>query len=572
MSAEIVIAEGKFGIIMSVWKSKAAVGSIAILSAATIYGGFAAGNWVEVTFSPPPVVVKTTRIVTPAVVVDTSGKLPAEKFINTVLGDNYAGMKRTGERQPVALTPTGYACGRMEAPPAISGMRQYNTSDGARILAVDVYISGAGAGAFKAIMNGVQSCPERGAWVSQWAVNTVGVEGAMVTVTRQNGRKTSTVYWREGDVVFKLSGGNTANLVSQAETVNKNTRKSLTEVCSDTKSSKRDASRSPWLGNYKQHSAVYTIALNAVPEPQPTDLTVPYVSQLAPPLTINTVTRPTPPGEPFWPDGLPKEPATPVKPSPPGDQVTWKEVHVQAEDVTGPGCGWVFTGQTAPVYDREKTAADLETKTLAAEEWVRGKQTEWVAAMNEYYVQWAEYEKDAKKWNKYARKVTKTTAAWNVIRADQERYAAELVKYNTAVAAKGVFLTQQATAKQFYADTFVYCANRPDSTPAPTVTAPAPPKPKPSVTNPTTPTPTVTPTVTVTPTPTPVVTNPEIATPTPSVTTEGYPRGVTGYSCPPVKPAILGMKPPTIPTKPVPPADPRPKAAPVTETLASRIR
>src|SRR5699024_6224045 len=89
-----------------------------------------------------------------------------------------------------------------------------------------------------------------------------------------------------------------------------------------------------------------------------------------------TVQRPTRPGHPVWPQ-LPAPVTAPTPPVHPGDAVTSATYPERIADPGGPGCGWAFTGSSAPLFDSvlAEQAADvahteaLDELTSDAQRW-----------------------------------------------------------------------------------------------------------------------------------------------------------------------------------------------------------
>jgi hypothetical protein len=201
----------------------------------------------------------------------------------------------------------------------------------------------------------------------------------------------------------------------------------------------------------------------------------------------------------------------------------------RAEDPTGPGCGWAFTGMLAPPYDAALEAELARQRVEQAEGLLLAAQAQWQESLIGYWALVPAYEEQAALFTAYAAEVAEVAAAWDLISAQRAAYDEAVVAYNDAVVARDAFLAEQAAARAAYEAALAVCgASSPPPTPTPT--------PDPTSTDP------VDPTATPTPTPTPS-------------TTATSPSG-----CPPPVPAILLQAPPPLPPLPTPPPDPRPTA------------
>ena len=430
-------------------------------------------------------------------------------------------------------TPYDYAC---QLTPwkgpgaAVSGQRTFENAAGTLTVSAHAYGAGAGALAFDQLSQRIAACPQRESSVSSEPVSVGGANGLIGHVRPDGSPSTVTsVVWRRGDVVLDVhaSGVPYPDLIAAAQAVDAKATTVIEPVCASMDSTVEDALRSPWIDRnaYTGWLAPETIAIAPSPLPTPPAGVLPR--DLGLPLEpLPQVSEPSAtPTEPLWPPA-PTPVATPVLPSPVAAQPSATTVGVPRRDDAGPGCGWSFTGQSAPTFD-EATALATRTDTLTqARAALTEAQKAWQGQVQKYWAASAAYQAGLGQYRLYAAKIAQVTRAWASLQAARDVYALALAQWQLAVADRTALVTAQQLAARDYQAAVDACLIAP--TPTPTVT--------------TTATPTAEPTVSPSPTDAPTVV------------------------CPPTRPPLLDQTIPPIPPTPTPPPDPRPSASVSTPT------
>lgn len=371
---------------------------------------------------------------------------------------------------------------------------------------------------------------------------------------------------RHGDIVLFVSSNQSGIRDSILSAMESGTAKFATS-CVNLSSPAGEDTRNPYSAGDKFTGKIVS---------KPVKMSVPPAKKYAfpAPYVFESVDLPSKPAFPYWPLDLPKEPAKPSFPVTvqyPGDEAS---INIRVPDVEGPGCGWAFTGLKAPAFNAAKINAENSATEKAKVAQLDKAMTGYPKAIEDWKKSYATYQSGVSEWKSYVAKVKDTAEKWGEQKAAQQRYADRMAVYNQAVQDRDNFLEEQRNAKDTFDSETNYC-NTFDYTPqsVPTTiypkpvpsqssvvvtpppvtiqpTAPAVPSGSPSVAPPapvvSQPAPTTVPT-TVWVTPEPIPTTVQV-TPEPTI------------SCPRARPAILDQAPPSVPTKPTPPADPRPES------------
>ena len=352
--------------------------------------------------------------------------------------------------------------------------------------AVTAHVFGAGLG--RAAMDQLARCG-----------TPTTVNGAdAVTIKLEGGRLTG---WTRGDVLLTLV---TTSVPGQGATDLDTALVAALADCADLAPTSADATRNPTQAGYAPFTRDLTVAIPVVagapdlgtgpatvPAPEPRRTTLP--AGLAGPLLPDSV---TPPVAPSW----------------PGPQRLTQAVVVPVDDVTGPGCGWAFTGSVAPAVDTEAIGAATAAATVAAKSSLTTTQTAWLTAATAYPAALEAYTAELTAWTAYVDQVTTALASWKTQAVLVAAHEAAIAQVDTETTARNAFLAAQDSARQTYTAQVAACV-------APLVPVPDP---------------------TSSP-----VSNPA---PTPTVTAPAAPR--TG--CPAVRPGVLDQAPPVV--SPPPPA------------------
>jgi hypothetical protein len=426
-------------------------------------------------------------------------------------------------------TPFDEVCERPEGLDAtVSASRVYSADGRQVILTVAAYGAGQGPVALAGWSEALAACDGP---VGRTVSTGPGTDAVTAWIRPTSGRSGAAVlFWRRGDVVASvaLAGSDPNGLAERAAAADPVLLAALNGRCADLASGLADAARSPWVdrGAFTGLTVPVPVAVPPVADPTPPPEIAPVPAGWSP-APLPSVSFPTRPAEPVWPQDLPVPVGSPAAPASPTPAPVSTVVPSRAEDPTGPGCGWAFTGMLAPPYDAALEAELARQRVEQAEGLLLAAQAQWQESLIGYWALVPAYEEQAALFTAYAAEVAEVAAAWDLISAQRAAYDDAVVAYNDAVVARDAFLAEQAAARAAYEAALAVCgATSPPPTPTPT--------PDPTSTDP------------VDPTATP--------TPTPSTTaTATSPNG-----CPPPVPAILLQAPPPLPPLPTPPPDPRP--------------
>lgn len=498
-------------------------GVVAVVNVLT-FGALAAAGALPFQFDGKPVdeVVQTTTVsgvdtpattaVTAAVAVEVAGFSAPEA---TALG---AGAIPTF---PCSLNPP--------TQPVIGRYRSYSSDQQTVSVAVSAYGPGAGPWVIGSLADQLIACDAQRGDVS------VGeqLEGFGVESIQARLPSASVLLMRRGDVVVQLAG-NQPEVLTVARQIDAALADSM-ESCSDQIGAKGDENRNPWLPGvaYTGLFVDSEVTIPAVGAPTPPE-GIAAVALDEPPINLPTVSIPVRPADPVWPLSLPAEVARPEPPASPGPEPIKTLIKVPQIDRVGPGCGWSFTATTAPIVNETDLNEQRDQLRTSAAAELRSQQEQWVPAVTSYYQQWARYQLLSLAYVDYTRSVGSVAAAWQKIVDDRRAYETALAAYRQAVSDRESFIANKAAAAAEYQRQLLVCA-----TPLPTPS----------------PTPTSSPSPTGSPSPAP-----STSATTPADESDDAARipQPTRPGCPPDRPLILDLDPPTVPAAPTPPADPRP--------------
>ena len=445
---------------------------------------------------------------------------------------------------PVSPTPAPSASGAPSSTPATQ-----SPPAAARSVTVTLHAFGAGAGAaaFTELRARIDSCPQREASVDSSTMDIAGTTG-LAGLVRPEGSpaSVSTVTWRRGDLLFDVHSVDLSQseLVDLATSIDRVGVADLTPVCPQLDSTQADGARSPWVNrdSYTGLLADQPVVVPEVPLPAAPAGVTPR--NLAAPLDpLPAVVLPSvQPSDPVWPAALPAPVPAPSSPTPVPPQPTAAIAKYQVRDDVGPGCGWAFTGQSAPPFNQDAADAARAASINTVRSNVLAAQQAWGQQVVAYWTAAAAYEQAIGRYRLYAAQVQQVSTAWAAIQSARDAYVVALATWQQAVNQRTALIGQQQAAALAYQNALAVCAAQPSNLPtissSPTATTTEGPTGQPS------------PTTTAGPSPSSPST-----TPTPA--------------CPPTRPAVLDQVVPPVPPAPVPPPDPRPTPAATPTTPAS---
>ena len=504
--------------------------------------------------SPPP---------TPRTVVAIT-QTPAHQSFSTLLNTSpNSAWQPVGQISWNAGTPYDELCGRPKGVgPSVAGSRAYQAVGGQVMVAVMAYTAGLGAGAFQdwqrqlSTCNGASSYSVPGPASAGSNASAAPTDALVVWGTNVKGAPSASLMWRRGDILSWVNAPRSISntLGTKSLQFDQLLLESIAGSCATVDSALADAARSPWLAPKDFTGLIRQVPVAVPHAPWPTlpPGSTPVAQTYSPP-PVPSISYPSRPADPVWPNDLPTPVAAPEPPMQPTLPPSAQSVPSRAPDPTGPGCGWAFTGQVPPRYDEVQQHALAQGLADQARASLEQGQQQWQANTLAYWQAVPAFSEQLQAFLVYAAAVRDVALQWDSISAQRDAYDYAVRQYNDALAAQQQFILDQQQAQGAYNAALTACANAPVYTPIPTPT-PTSESPTPSPTSSTGPNPTDT------SSPTAVPTGPTVP-PTPSITPTLSPTPTEPAGCPPTRPAILDQTVPVLPPVPVPPADPRPASS-----------
>lgn len=480
---------------------------------------------------------------------------PAAVTLKKALNQPPKGWEGKGNILETPQTPYPFSCAADGINPVLSYAKNFKSNGSEVQVMLTAYTAGLAEAGVQDKLKRAVTCG--GGTYSRYKISGYD-DGYQINVST-SGQNTKTIMFRHGDVVAYVIGDAGSQTVStSSKDMYEHLSQLMRDVCATPKYSGTELSRSLFSG--EDFKGYYTTAQAKIPSvlipDVPTDADYSAVAIGSPTTKLKSLDLPTQPtAYPVWPL-LPKEVKKPKVPEVPDKEApTEKDYEKLTKDSTGPGCGWSFTGSTSPVFDQpkadaqNKSAVDVTTKELQDEA------TQWQKDVLSYWEDYAKYQKQSPKWNKYTENVAKVKSAWAKIANDWDAYYTAKANWDQQVAIRDSFITAQKNAKSNYENQIQVCKawdvkqkelaqkrkeeerKRKEEEER---------KKREEEQNPPTPTATADPSESVTPTAT---------TPTPTTTA---PPTEPAPNCPAVRPSILDQTPPTVGPEPSKPADPRP--------------
>jgi hypothetical protein len=446
---------------------------------------------------------------------------PASAALNGALAAAPPEWTRVGVQKASIAGPFPFSCTPTGTIPVLSESQDYSLAGTPAKVTLTAYTAGLGAEALSILNSGAAACKAGSDTIRQVALPGVGTEAYALTLTR-GGSAASVVSFRRGDIVGFVASTDGSTSAGVALALDQLLAPVLDSTCATQGSTVADAKRNPFtVSSYGPFHEPVTVTVKDPGLPK-VGFTADYTEHdLNVPIEIPAAVTPNAvPAYPVWPDmpvavALPAPLVVPAASAP-----TSTVLSIPAADVDGPGCGWAFTGMTAPEFDERAGEANKKTLTKAAKKTQDAAVKAWSKAVTAYWKAFEPKAAEVAAYRAYADQVTNTNVAWNQIAADWAGYNATYAVYQLELAAQTKFIAEQTAAKDAYVAAIAACetANGQPST-----------------------------------TPTPAPTSTPVPTPTPTATSL-----VDCYETIP-QPAISSQSPPAVRPEPAKPADPRPK-------------
>jgi hypothetical protein len=500
-----------------VWLA-ASVAALALVAGA----GFAGLNYLGL--SPTSAAVPAVDLNAPTALDLASS--PASAALNGALAAAPAEWTRVGVQKASIAGPFPFSCAPTGTVPVLSESQDYSLAGTPAKVTLTAYTAGLGAEALNILNAGAAACKAGSDQIRQVALPGVGTEAFSLTLTR-GGSEASVVSFRRGDIVGFVASTDSSASAGVAQALDQLLAPVLDSTCTTQASAPADAKRNPFAASsYDPFHVPVTVTVKDPGLPK-IGSTEDYIAHdLAAPIEIPAAVTPNVlPVYPVWPD-MPAGVAVPAPLVVPAVSAPTSAVlSVPAADVDGPGCGWAFTGMTAPEFDEKAGEANKKALTKAAKKSQASAVKTWSKAVTSYWKAFEPKATEVAAYRVYADQVTAANVAWNQIAAEWAGYNATYAVYQAELAAQVKFVAEQTAANDAYVAAIAACEmenGQPSSTPTPAPTS--------------APVPTPTPTATVKPT----------------TSVDCY-ETVT-------QPAISNQSPPAVRPEPAKPANPRPAA------------
>lgn len=203
----------------------------------------------------------------------------------------------------------------------------------------------------------------------------------------------------------------------------------------------------------------------------------------------------------------------------------------RVEDPEGPGCGWAWTGQKAPIFDPSEEKARADEAARKEIERMRGEYGEYQDSVVANHNTTLQYNREADAYNAYVESYDSVAEQWEDINQKRSAYRERLDQYWEDMEAYENFETDREKAQKTYDEAVQECLDNPTVTEERTVTPP-----------PTTPQPS------------------DGGGESPAPTPETEEVEVPNPDCPAARPAILDQQAPSVPTPPAKPDVPLPSS------------
>jgi hypothetical protein len=371
-----------------------------------------------------------------------------------------AGWEGTGTLLTSPQTPYPFSCTADGVNPVISLAKNFNAAGTSIQVMTTAYSAGLGAKGMKTKFDRSYDCAKGDANYGLSPLQGPGAEAYQATVSKP-GLNTRTIIWRYGDiVVYLIADGGNGNAAALASAFNDNMIAKLGGVCVAENYEDADVNRNPFSGNeYKGFYVGKKVTIDKLELPKvPSSAAYVPTPIPAPEVTVPEIEVPLEPTEyPVWPK-LPAPMQKPTAPTAPAKESPHeKNVQIKADDTTGPGCGWAFTGSTSPSFDANEADVFNKSAEAKATEELAASAKKWQEDVLKYWEDYASFKEQLPKWDSYAKQVETVRAAWAKIETDWANYREAKAVYDAQVKDRDDFLARQKAAQASYDSLIKQC-------------------------------------------------------------------------------------------------------------------
>lgn len=179
-------------------------------------------------------------------------------------------------------------------------------------------------------------------------------------------------------------------------------------------------------------------------------------------LEETTVTEPEAP----LPDGFPKLPKDEEKPTLPSDvenktAFDGKAIY-QIADENGPGCGWGWSAQAAPIYDQAKLKKAEETSIIKKQNELNDQAQKYVDSKLQWSFNMALMAPAVDNWNNYVNKINNVHEKWDWLTKEREKIKTDWYNYVSAHNDWSSFDGRKDDASKKYDESLKQCKAKQD--------------------------------------------------------------------------------------------------------------
>ena len=426
------------------------ISAVAALATAALV--FTGGSQMDSTAAPEPPEPPTATA--------AWSQSPASVALASALDAGPAGWEKDGQLQRNVSAPAPYSCPLPGIAPATSVTQSYKAGGTNIRVTAQAFTAGLGAEAMVLQSSNAPVCAggSSGLYLTGVVDGQPGTEVESAAVSRGGVRSQVTVF-RRGDVLVFVMGQDSSRVMDLANVMDRHLDTKLDGVCVNEDSAVGDGRRSPFsTSGYSRYETDTEVAIPEVKMPAaPKKADGSEVEKTALPAAVLVK-------DPVQQADVPEYPVAPAMPefkefpkapeAPAAKATTVSAVKVPADDRQGPGCGWAFTGMSAPMFNKDAAAAESARIVAAEKTRLEKAAGAWKQSVASYWSTYDEYKAAAAEYTAYANEVTKVNAAWDRIAEQWDDYRNRLKEFEDKTAERRDFLERRdAAAKDFAAAT-----------------------------------------------------------------------------------------------------------------------
>lgn len=416
---------------------------------------------------------------------------PAADFIKAMEEYVPEGQKIVATKNGTANSVVSWVCSNLSINPHPVLGTQLELSNGVTVT-VSAFGAGQSAQARTSYRDGLRNCNGRNGSAGLISGSSPMAVGDYKGFSFASGGVTTNV-WLQSDVMITVSSRNQSVVRSMSVLYRDKANSELeASTCLDAPVTNDDAHRSPYYdaSNYTGWERGREVKLDDAEPGITAGVYAPGAAfegsgkrlganahQSGPTALLELSDSPTKPEEPL-PAGVPAN--LPSKVAQPSTKiVSIKEVpestttiDERVEDPEGPGCGWAWTGQKAPVFDASEEKARADKAARKEIERMRGEYGEYQNSVVANHNTTLQYNREADAYNAYVKSYDSVAEQWEDINQKRSAYRTLLDQYWEDMDAYESFQDDLQEAQKAYEASEQKCRDNPTITEERTVTPP----------------------------------------------------------------------------------------------------